>query len=445
MSRAVCAAALAALIACGGSARVAGPKKTASASPRSLVVLYGDAVEVRVRVAVSGSQSRPLELPPGERYTLRPVAGEVSGAQVVGPLPAVSFDGLENSRVIARAASKEVIGVISQITDTQVVVRTEDGVEPLPLPVELEIDAPADLSAAVELRSRGGRGELEISSWLGQLRWRIGYTAVLAGGRAEIQGMVSLANNSDHAIAAESIAASIAAAEIGGKPAALLIDRPLSLEAGEAIDLPLFAAPISVPAAVVLVFDPVGDRLDHEGRRPVSRPGYGASRGSDPSPAAVALEVELDALGRLPGGTISVFRRAGGRLVPVGSGVGFADPAPSSATLELGAAPRTDSGRGRVVVARSSDVSGRRWQEELSYDPQRRRLIEEIRVELTNRGDRPAAVDVREHPYRGLNWAVVYNNEAGALRKTAPQEIRFDVEIPARSTKLVVYRVAYTW
>jgi hypothetical protein len=98
-----------------------------------------------------------------------------------------------------------------------------------------------------------------------------------------------------------------------------------------------------------------------------------------------------------------------------------------------------------VVVARSSDVSGRRWQEELSYDPQRRRLIEEIRVELTNRGDRPAAVDVREHPYRGLNWAVVYNNEAGALRKTAPQEIRFDVEIPARSTKLVVYRVAYTW
>jgi hypothetical protein len=433
-----------ALAGCGSRpAAVETPDRPA---PRRMVVLYSDAVEVRVRLAVDGAAIRELgELPPGDRYT---IGGAGAGAaRIVGPLPPPSFAGLANTRVTARSGNSEATGVVSEIGESSIVVRIESGPLRLDLPAEIEVDAPADIPATVELRGNNARGELQVSSWLGQLRWEIGYTAVIDGDGAgvELQGWLSLANDGDHTIVADQVAASIAAAEIGGPTAALVIDRRLSLAAGDTVELPLFPRPLVVPGSVVLVFDPVGDRLDHEGRRPVSRPSYGANRGTDVIAASVALELGLDALGRLPGGRLSVLRRGDRGLVPLGDGLGFADPASSSQTFEPGKGSRADSGTGRVIVARSSEVSGRRWQEDFSYDPRRRRLVEEIRVELDNRGDAAAVVDVREHQYRGLNWAIVYHNEAGRLTKTSSQEIRFDVSVPPRSKRLVAYRVAYTW
>lgn len=446
MVRRVAAAALLASLGCGDPPPVARPEADRPA-PRSLVVLYGDAVEVRVKVSVDGAAvTRELgDLPPGDRYTVRSPRGEVGSSRVVGPLPPLSFASLTNRKVTARSRTGEVTGVVADVTATRVAVRTEGGQTALDLPAEIDVDAPGDTPAAVELRARGARGELEVSSWIGRLSWRIGYVAVVDRGRVALQGWLALANNTDRSIAAERIAVSLAASEIGGPTAALVLGRPLDLDVGETVELPLFARPRSARAAVVQVFDPVGDRLDHEGRRPVSRPSYGARRGTTRSPASVAFEVDLDALGRLPGGRISVLVRRDGALVPVGDGLGFADPAQSSEPFEPGEGSLADSGIGRVVVARSQAVTGRRWQEDFSYEPQRRRLIEEIRVELDNRGDQPVEVDVREHLYRGLNWAVVYHNQAGPLSKTASQEIRFDVEVPARSTRLVAYRVAYTW
>jgi hypothetical protein len=124
------------------------------------------------------------------------------------------------------------------------------------------------------------------------------------------------------------------------------------------------------------IFDPVGDALDHNGRRPVRRPGYGV------------------------------------------------DPA-------------------QIVIA--PGLFGARRQEDFAVDPDNRRVIEEIRVEIENRTGRPAAIEVREHLYRGLEWAIAYHNQVGRLRKAGPQEIRFALHVPARSRRLIAYRVVYRW
>jgi hypothetical protein len=135
-------------------------------------------------------------------------------------------------------------------------------------------------------------------------------------------------------------------------------------------------APKPRAAAGRHVFDPVGDELDHNGQRPVRRPGYGV------------------------------------------------DPA-------------------RIVIARG--LIGSRRQEDFAVDPDKRRLVEEIRVEIENRTGRAAAIEVREHLYRGRDWAIAYHNQVGRLRKAGPQEIRFALEVPPRSRRLIAYRVVYRW
>ena len=96
-----------------------------------------------------------------------------------------------------------------------------------------------------------------------------------------------------------------------------------------------------------------------------------------------------------------------------------------------------------VVIARG--LIGSRRQEDFAIDPDNRRVIEEIRVEIENRTPTAAAIEVREHLYRGLDWAVAYHNQVGRLRKAGPQEIRFAVAVPARSRRLIAYRVVYRW
>jgi hypothetical protein len=52
---------------------------------------------------------------------------------------------------------------------------------------------------------------------------------------------------------------------------------------------------------------------------------------------------------------------------------------------------------------------------------------------------------VREHLYRGLNWAIAYYNQAGVLSKEGPQEIHVRLHLPGKSRRAIVYRVVYTW
>ena len=100
---------------------------------------------------------------------------------------------------------------------------------------------------------------------------------------------------------------------------------------------------------------------------------------------------------------------------------------------------------GELRIGVAPGLSGRRWQEEVSISEARRRVVEEIRVELTNDAEQDASVDVVEHMVRGLNWSLAYHNKVGTAAKRGPQEVRFSVNVPAESTVLLMYRVVYTW
>ncbi|HEU5057521.1 MAG TPA: hypothetical protein VFU21_13395, partial [Kofleriaceae bacterium] len=211
---------------------------------------------------------------------------------------------------------------------------------------------------------------------------------------------------------------------------------PIAVPAGARLELPLLAGGARpVGATTPAVFDPVGDRLDQARRRPVASRGYGAV-GEGERPLDTYVEVDLAAAGlsaaELPPGDVVVLERSrSGELSPLGRARAF-HHASQSGTL-------------RLAIGTVPDLIGRRRVTEFTRDETGRRLIEELRVEIENR--RPAAADVlvREHLYRGLNWAIAYFNQAGALSKEGPQEIHVRLRVPARSKREIVYRVVYTW
>ena len=94
---------------------------------------------------------------------------------------------------------------------------------------------------------------------------------------------------------------------------------------------------------------------------------------------------------------------------------------------------------------RCPQQAGRRRQTDFSYSEVKKRLVEELRITIVNSNPAAARVLCREHLYRGLNWALAYHNDVGKLRKTAPQEIEFEVDVPAKAEIEIMYRVVYTW
>ena len=288
--------------------------------------------------------------------------------------------------------------------------------------------------------------------------WRADYVAEIDPrdpGHARLHGRLELSNRTGAALEADG---------------AWLVDRPLASRTGPFASLPAGPSPARwirrvavpgaldiasgrgatrqllsdqagpVPAVITPLFDPVGDRVDQHRRRP--RPGrdFGTGRHGDrvppeSGPLVRALVIDPARAGldpeRLPPGTVRVVeRRAGGAPATLGAGRGFAEPGHPVARIALGPA------RGLV---------GRRRQTDYAYDPDGRRLVEELRIEIQNHRARAAAVLVREHLYRGLNWALAYHNQVGAVSKDGPQAIQFRLVVPAGERREVVYRVVYTW
>jgi len=89
-------------------------------------------------------------------------------------------------------------------------------------------------------------------------------------------------------------------------------------------------------------------------------------------------------------------------------------------------------------------MHGRRYQSDYRFDGYARRLVEEIRIELTNRGQTDRMVTVREPMYRSLNWTIAYHNAVSA-RKETRQAALFEIPVPAGESALLVYRVVYIW
>jgi hypothetical protein len=185
------------------------------------------------------------------------------------------------------------------------------------------------------------------------------------------------------------------------------------------------------PMRSVLVYDPVGTKLDHSGPSPLRDPELGATATGRVS-ESLEIKRPTPTSEGLPGGPARLFeRRADGSLVLLGESRLF-DVATSVAAVDL------------IELAAADGVTGKRERGELAIDEDRRRLVEELTLTITNTRAQPIDVVVREHLYRGQNWALAYYTGQHA-KKEGAQQVSMRMHVPAKGEAKLFYVVVYTW
>ena len=183
----------------------------------------------------------------------------------------------------------------------------------------------------------------------------------------------------------------------------------------------------------VLVYDPIGTKLDHGGSAPIRDTALGVI------PAAASRVTESFEVARnqdtstgLPGGPVRLLeRRADGSLAVLGE------------TRLFDAATRV-ADKDTVAIGTAAGVTGKRERRELTLDEDGKRLVEEFMVSVTSTRATPVEVVVREHLYRGQNWTLAYRSALEA-DKEGPQQIAMRMTVPAHGTQKLLYVVVYTW
>jgi hypothetical protein len=189
------------------------------------------------------------------------------------------------------------------------------------------------------------------------------------------------------------------------------------------------------PMRSVLVYDPIGAKLDQPGAEPSHDPALGV-RPPAGRRVAESLEIPRDVkmTRGLPAGPVRLLeRRADGSLALLGESRLF------EATTRVA---NTDT----IAVGTAAGVTGRRERRELTIDDERKRLVEEFAITIENA--RPHAVEVvlREHLYRGENWTLAYLSvPAGDEAKEGPQQVAPRITVPPRSRGRMMYTVVYWW
>lgn len=476
-TRPALAAAVVGLAACGGAQRAK------SLGDEVEVTIYRDAGFVRVtrRAALRAGDNR-IELGGIGRTVvegsarLRVVGGEparvVSARHVLGEAGGDELlRGWIGREVEVTTASGRIAAPLLAVFPDHLVLGDAAGVHLVARPAQVRGPAGSGEGGAPRLRwtlaaRRPGARELEAVYAARKLEWHAAYSLVLEAQdrkRGWLHGWLSIANRTGAdlkagrailadrpfvrpkppAVAAPAPPGPQATAPVP-PPAApepppgrrIPLAVPLAIPAGAQLELPLLAGGARpVGATTTAVFDPIGDRLDQARRRPVGSRGYG-SLGEGERPLDTYVEVDLSAAGlsaaELPPGDVVVLERSkSGELAPLGRARAFHHA--------------SQSGILRLAIGTVPDLVGRRRVTEFTRDDSGRRLVEELRIEIENRRAVAADVLVREHLYRGLNWAIAYFNQAGSLSKEGPQEIHVRLHVPARSKRAIVYRVVYTW
>lgn len=313
---------------------------------------------------------------------------------------------------------------------------------------------PAELGLDVRAK-QPGRYTVVIGYITNRIAWDVAYTmtATPERDRATLRGALAIRNTSGvvlHASnarlvdaelgpwrgkSAEQLAAALTGAtQASTPPAAPRELGPLVIGEGETRVELLRASTRTMSS--VLVYDPIGTKLDNPGATPLRDVRMGAG----PAPARVteSFEVRRDkkATVGLPAGPVRLLeRRANGSFVVLGESRLF-DVATRVADVDT------------IAVGTAEGVTGTRERRELTIDDERRRVVEEFVITLVNKRPTQAAVLVREHLYRGQNWTIAYptGDSSGAIAsKEGPQQISLRTIVPARSQTKILYVVVYTW
>jgi hypothetical protein len=310
-------------------------------------------------------------------------------------------------------------------------------------PTELRLDVSG---------ARAGKYTIVIGYVTNRLRWDVAYTmaATPKRDRGVLRGALAIRNLTGIVLHAAN--ARLVDAELGawrGKTAEQLATSLVGgTQASTAPATPRELGPIDIgagetrvdlmPASIrtmrsVLVFDPIGTKLDNPGAAPLRD----SRLGLDPPPptrVTESFEVSRDlvASAGLPAGPVRLFeRRADGSLVVLGESRLF------EATTRVA---NVDT----IAVGTADSVTGTRERRELTIDDENRRITEEFVITLDNQREAAASVLVREHLYRGQNWTLAYHS-ASAASKEGAQQIALRAEVPAKSKLKILYVVVYTW
>lgn len=314
-----------------------------------------------------------------------------------------------------------------------------------------ETGKPTELRLDVEV-PHPGRYAFVIGYPTTRLAWDAAYTITTtpARDRGELRGALAIRNTTGivlHAASARLVdselgtsrarkSEQLATTLVGGAEASTPPVQPrelgaLELAPGETrVEL---LAPASRAMRSVLVYDPIGTRLDNPGAAPLRDFRLGLDIEKSPR-VSESFEIARDAAASagLPAGPVRLLeRRAGDALVVLGEAHLF------EATARV-------AGADTIAIGTADGVTGARERRELTVDDDNRRIVEEIVITLDNRRTRPASVLVREHLYRGQNWTLAYHSAAAAAKEGA-QQIALRAEVPARGQLKILYVVVYTW
>ncbi|HEY5928508.1 MAG TPA: hypothetical protein VIV11_42770 [Kofleriaceae bacterium] len=310
-------------------------------------------------------------------------------------------------------------------------------------PTELRLDVKAP---------RAGKYAIVIGYVTNRLRWDVAYTMTASPrrDRGQLRGALAIKNLTGVTLRAANArlvdadlgawrgktAEHLATSLVGGAQPSNAPATPRELgaiEIGSGETRIELMAPATRTMRSVLVYDPIGSRLDNPGAAPLRDARLGLD---PPAPTRVSesFEVARDvvAAAGLPAGPVRLLeRRSDGSLVVLGEARLF-EASSRVANVDT------------IAVGTADSVTGSRERRELTIDDEHRRIVEEFVITLDNKREAPASVLVREHLYRGQNWTLAYHSAVAAAKEGA-QQISLRAEVPAKSQLKILYVVVYTW
>jgi hypothetical protein len=348
------------------------------------------------------------------------------------------------------------------------------GAPPPPKPPELDeiledIEAPEDTADEEEVAPtqptqptvvtfvasgpRAGNYALYLGYVTDRIKWDAAYTMTTTPARSHVQvrGAIAIKNSTGIAYAKARtyvldtelgawrgrVAEQLGMQLTGGGPpgAAPAEPRPLGTIALGTGETRIELMPGDPPRRMssVLVYDPIGTKLDHGGSAPTRDPSLGVVPAAG-TRVTESFEVKRPdtSTGGLPGGPVRLLeRRPDGSLAVLGE------------TRLFDAATRV-AGEDTVAIGTADGVTGKRERRDFTIDDDNKRLVEEFVLTLTNTRAVPVEVVLREHLYRGQNWTLAYRSVLEAQKEGA-QQISMRTTVPAHGATKVLYVVVYTW
>jgi len=298
---------------------------------------------------------------------------------------------------------------------------------------------------------KAGKYTVVIAYTTNKLRWDVAYTMTTAvtRDRAELRGALAIRNETGitlktstaRVIDAELVAwrgktaEHVAATLVGGTHSSTLPATPrelgrMVLGDGETrVDLVSDGAR---RMRSVLVYDPIGTKLDNQGASPMREPSLGSQKASTRVTESFEVARDTRSTQGLPAGPVRLLeRKLDGAMSVLGESRLF-DASTRVSDVDT------------IAVGTAEGVTATRERREFTVDEDARRLTEEFLITIDNKRAIPAEVLVREHLYRGQNWTLAYHS-APSASKDGPQQISLRMSVPAKSQTKLLYIVVYTW